>query len=117
MVRCALAVALVTAVGHVRRNIEPELAQRQHQDRQPGQPVGVEVAEDHRLLAGRDGALDAGPEGGRVGQHARVVQAAARLVEECRPGRWIGVTAAGEDAHQALGEAARAPRRRARKKA
>ncbi len=53
------AVALVQARWHVGRDRHAQRAQGEDQDGQPGQAVGVEVAEDHDRLAGLAGRGDA----------------------------------------------------------
>ena len=59
------AVALLEAARDVGHRVEPEAPERQHELGEPGQAVGIEVAEHHDPLAAVDGAADRARPGGR----------------------------------------------------
>jgi hypothetical protein len=77
-------VPLLQARRHVRRDLEPEPPEREHELREAGQPVRVEVAEHHHVLAPLAGGRDAVDRPLRVGQQSRVVEAAEGRAEERR---------------------------------
>ena len=105
-------VALVEAARHVRLDRDAEAAQGEGHDRQTGQAVGIEVAEDQDPLA----AVARERAGGRaamagVGQQRRVVEAVERLGE---PGVEVlaGRPRRGRRAGSPGAPTGRAPRRR-----
>ncbi len=67
--------------GTYGRTVEPEAAQRDGQDRQTGQTVGVEVAEDLDALRALAGAEQAVQQQGGVREAGWVVEAGERLGE------------------------------------
>ena len=73
--------ALAGAIGHVRLHVQAQPAQRQRQDGQPGEAVGIEVAEHHDRSSCPDGSRDTLAHHGRIRQQQGVVQAGPRLVE------------------------------------
>ena len=79
------AVALVEPARDVGLDRDAEAAQGEGHDREPGQAVGVEVAEDEDPLAAVAGARASGP-GARsgVGQRGRVVEAVERIARTRR---------------------------------
>ena len=85
-------------LGTYGSTVDAEPAQREGHDRQAGQPVGVEVAEDQDPLAAVAGAPAAAP--GRAsasGRSARIVQAARADPRTRRPGRPRRGDAAGRE--------------------
>ncbi len=96
------AVALLEAARHVRQRIDPEAAQRDDENCQPGQAVRVEVTEDEDSLAGVPRSHDPCPCDPCVGQQRRVVEAGLRFG---KPGVELGGTG-----HATCGENAGDPR-------
>ena len=74
--------ALVEARRDVRDRLDAEASQGEREDRQPGDPVGVEVAEHEDRLALLSRPSDPGLEWRGIRQPARVVQGSCRVAEE-----------------------------------
>ena len=104
------AVTLLEPGGHVRDDLDAERSQRQGQDRQSSDPVGVEVAEDEDLLVSVAGGPDARQEGRRVGQEGRVVEARDGLPEMPFERRRRRDSAAVQEGHDARRQAQPGPR-------
>ena len=83
------AVALVETARHVRQRIDPEAAERDDENRQPGQAVRVEVTEHEDSLAGIPRSHDSCQCDPCVGQQRRVVEAGLRFG---KPGVELGGT-------------------------
>ena len=98
--RTRQAVALVEPARDVRDRLDAEPPERDRQDREAGQPVRVEVAEDEDPLAGRSRPRDPCRERRRVRQEARVVERLERRREEVVEGRAIEQAAAREQARR-----------------
>ena len=79
-------VALLEARRDVRRDVDAEAAEREDQLREPRQPVRVEVAEDHDVLATIPRAGHAVEQRRRVRQASRVVESRRRGAQERREG-------------------------------
>ena len=75
------AVALVEPARHVRLDRDAEAAQGQGHDREPGQAVGIEVAEDEDALAAVARGGQAGQRQAGIGQQRRIVEAVERIRE------------------------------------
>ena len=93
--------AFLEAARHVWQRFDPEAAQRDDENRQPGQAVRVEVTEHEDPFAGVPRPHDPRLRDGCVGQQRRVVEAGLRFG---KPGVELG--GAG---HAACGENARDP--------
>ena len=74
-------VALVEPARHVRLHRDAEAAQGEGHDRQPGQPVRVEVAEDEDLLPAIACRAHPQQHDRRIREGRRVVQALERVGE------------------------------------
>ena len=74
-------VALVEPARDVRLDRDAEASQRDGHDREPGQPVGVEVAEDQDPLAAVARRAQPGQQRCRIGQRGRVVETVERVGE------------------------------------
>ena len=74
-------VALVHAARHVGGDVQPQPAERRHEDREAGQAVGVEVADDEDALAAVAGEGHASHDGGRVRQQGGIVEPQGRRTE------------------------------------
>ena len=92
------AVALLEAARHVGQRLDPEAAQRDDEDRQPGQAVRVEVTEDEDSLAGVPRSHDPCPCDPCVGQQRRVVEAGLRFGKPGVELGGAGHATCGEDA-------------------
>ena len=64
-------VALVDAARHVRGHVEPQPAERRHEDREARQAVGVEVAHHQHALAALAGPCHARHDDGRIREQGR----------------------------------------------
>ena len=91
-------VALLEPAGDVRDRLDAEAPQGQDDDREAGQPVGVEVAEHEDPLAVPPRARDPVAERAGVGQQRRVVEARLRRPEERVQRGRSGDAAAREEA-------------------
>ena len=72
---------LVESTRHVRLDGHTETAKGEGHDREPGQPIGVEVAEDEHPLPEVTGRGQASKQDVRIGQARRVVEAVERIGE------------------------------------
>ncbi len=75
------AVALLEPARHVRLDRDAEAAQGEGHDREPGQAVGIEVAEDEDALPAVTGGGQAGQGQAGIGQQRRIVEAVERIRE------------------------------------
>ena len=91
------AVPFLEPAGHVWDGVEAEPPEGQHELREPGQAVGIEVAEHHHPFRALDGAPDARDQELGVGQEPRVVEAVGGGAEEAGHGGRIGDAASCED--------------------
>ncbi len=69
------AVAFIEPRGHIRYDRGAERPEREGQDREPGDPVGIEIAEHEDPLPGIPSTLHPRPEGAGVRQHPGIVEA------------------------------------------
>lgn len=76
------AVALLEAARNVRHGVHAESPERERQDRQAGEPVGVEVAEDEDALALRPRPRDAPAKHAGIWQEAGIVEDVLRRGDE-----------------------------------
>ena len=83
-------VPFVETARDIRLGVDAEPSERPDHDRQAGQPVGIEVAEDEHPLAGLARPLHPGHEAGGVGQQRGVVETLAARRNERRQGVDVG---------------------------
>jgi hypothetical protein len=74
--------SLVQATRDVWLRLDADPPQPDREDRQPGQPVRVEVTEQHHSLAAPPGQVDSLDEPTSVRQQARIVQGLTGRREE-----------------------------------
>ena len=96
--------AFLQPARHVRLDRQPVALERQDHDRQPGQAVRVEVAEDEHALALVARERQASEEDVDVGEEGRVVEPVERLPEEGVDGGAVGDAAGDEQAGHAVRE-------------
>jgi hypothetical protein len=99
-------VAFRRAVRHVGIDLQPEPGEGLAEDREPAQPVGVEVAQDEHALARRDRLLDAVDDELRVREERRVMETLLGRVEARAEIGWLHGPAARQDAHRTRRETA-----------
>jgi hypothetical protein len=101
---------LLGAVRHVWRDIQPKPPQREHEDGQAGQAVGIEVTQHQDPFAPDHGLVDASQRPVGVGQEVWIDQRGRRLVEACPDTRRVDGSPPGQDAQRPRRETPRTRR-------